>query len=209
MSETTDVSIPTRATLLHRLKDWQDQPSWQEFFDTYWQLIYHVALQAGLRPTEAEDVVQKTMLSVVKHMPTFQYDPGIGTFKQWLLNLTRWRIMDHLRELNKQPPSVPPVGENPDETVTLNRVVDPASLNLDALWDAEWEKNLYATALAKVKRRVEPQTYQVFDFYVNKGWPPEKVAATFGVSLDQVYVTKNRISAMIKDEVKRIEAEIR
>jgi hypothetical protein len=28
--------IPTRRTLLTRLKDWGDQGGWQEFFDTYW-----------------------------------------------------------------------------------------------------------------------------------------------------------------------------
>jgi hypothetical protein len=31
--------IPTRKSLLGRLKDWQDNESWQDFFDTYWKLI--------------------------------------------------------------------------------------------------------------------------------------------------------------------------
>jgi len=30
----SDDLIPTRQTLLSRLKDWQDQASWREFFDT-------------------------------------------------------------------------------------------------------------------------------------------------------------------------------
>jgi hypothetical protein len=38
-------SIPTRQSLLNRLKDWGDQSSWQDFFDTYWQLIYNVAIK--------------------------------------------------------------------------------------------------------------------------------------------------------------------
>jgi hypothetical protein len=38
-----DDSIATRASLLDRLKDREDQASWQEFFDTYWHLIYRVA----------------------------------------------------------------------------------------------------------------------------------------------------------------------
>lgn len=42
-------SVPlTRQTLLSRLRDWQDQEGWQEFFDTYWRLIYNVARKAGL-----------------------------------------------------------------------------------------------------------------------------------------------------------------
>src|SRR6266516_1088602 len=89
--------IPTRASLLTRLKNWQDRSSWQEFFDTYWKLIYGVARKAGLTDTEAQDVVQETMASVAKHMPTFKYDPALGSFKAWLLNMTRWRIIDQLR----------------------------------------------------------------------------------------------------------------
>jgi RNA polymerase sigma-70 factor (ECF subfamily) len=62
--------------------------------------------------------------------------------------------------------------------------------------------------LAKVKRRADPQKYQIFDFYVNKEWPAEKVAAKFGVSVDQVYMAKHRVTEMIKEEVKRLEKEM-
>ena len=36
--------IPTRRSLLTRLKDWGDQAGWQEFFDIYWRLIYSIAM---------------------------------------------------------------------------------------------------------------------------------------------------------------------
>src|SRR5436309_5543177 len=78
MSGQRDELIPTRASLLARLKDWKDHSSWQEFFDIYWKLIYGVARKAGLNDDEAQDVVQETMASVAKHMPTFKYDPAVG-----------------------------------------------------------------------------------------------------------------------------------
>jgi RNA polymerase sigma-70 factor (ECF subfamily) len=56
--------IPTRATLLDRMKDWKDQSSWQEFFDTYWKLIYGVARKGGLSDAEAQDVVQETIFGL-------------------------------------------------------------------------------------------------------------------------------------------------
>src|ERR1700722_12524247 len=102
MAHLSDELIPTRATLLQRLKDWQDQSGWQDFFDTYWALIYGVALKGGLTPAEAEDVVQETMISVAKHMPGFNYDPSVGSFKGWLLKLTRWRMTDQLRKRRLQ-----------------------------------------------------------------------------------------------------------
>src|SRR5436190_24115121 len=66
--------IPTRQSLLSRLKDWDDQESWQDFFNAYWRLIYQVALKARLNDTEAQEVVQETVISVAKEMPGFRYD---------------------------------------------------------------------------------------------------------------------------------------
>ncbi len=209
MAEPMDELIPTRATLIQRLKDWQDQSSWQDFFDTYWKLIYGVALKGGLTATEAQDVVQETMIAVAKHMPTFEYDPAIGSFKSWLLNMTRWRITDQLRKRGPAfAASQPGADDTATGTRTIDKVVDPASPELDALWNAEWEKNLLEVALARVKRRLDPQKYQIFDLYVYKQWPPEKVAAAFGISVDQVYMAKHRTTELIKEEVKRLENKV-
>ncbi len=48
--------IPTRRSLLTRLKQWDDHESWKDFFDTYWKLVY----SAALNETEAQEVVQET-----------------------------------------------------------------------------------------------------------------------------------------------------
>jgi len=196
----------TRATLINRLKDWQDQTSWQEFFAIYWELIFRVARKAGLSEEEAQDVVQETLCSVARHMPTFKYDPAKGSFKAWLLNQTRWRITDQFR---KRGPAVqnPPPGETATGTSPIDKIMDPASHDLDALWEARWEKTLLDGALVNVRRKVDPQKFQVFDFYVNKEWPPEKVAETFSISVSQVYLVKHRVTEMIKEEVKRLEKE--
>jgi RNA polymerase sigma-70 factor (ECF subfamily) len=196
MVKTDDELIATRATLLHRLKNWQDQSSWQDFFDTYWKLIYSVALKSGLNEVEAQEVVQETMISVAKHMPAFEYDRTIGSFKMWLLNMTRWRITDQLRKRE----SLTAI-----DTRIMDKMADPANQAVDALWDGEWETHLLVAAIDKVKRRLDPQKYQVFDFYVNKEWPPEKVAETFGIPVAQVYLAKHRITEMIAEEVKKLE----
>ena len=203
MAHQTDELIPTHASLIARLKDWQDQSSWNEFFETYWKLIYGVARKSGMTDAEAQDVVQETMVSVVKHMPGFNYDPAVGSFKAWLLNMTRWRIIDQIR---KRPPpaSHRPLSEGTG-TGTVEQVIDPKSQELDKVWDAEWEKNLLDAAVASVKRKLDPQKYQIFDFYVNKEWPPEKVAERFQISVDQVYLAKHRITDLIKAEVARLE----
>ena len=199
-----DELIPTRATLIRRLKDWRDQSSWQEFFDTYWNLIYGVAIKGGLNRAEAEDVVQETLISVAKHMPTFQYDPSIGSFKGWLLNMTRWRITDHLRKRKHMSMSDQPA----DEDYKIEKESELLPPDLEKLWDVEWENNLLKAALDKARRRLDPHQYQIFDFYVNKEWAPEKVAKTFSIPIAQVYLAKHRVTETIKQEVERLRKEM-
>lgn len=202
MAQKTEELIPTRATLLQRLKDWQDQSSWQDFFDTYWNLIYGVAIKGGLTRAEAEDVVQETMIAVAKHMPGFKYNPAIGSFKGWLMNLTRWRIMDQLRKRE--------LHESSDDAAEgkLETEGNLLGSDLEKMWDAEWEENLLAAAVAKARRRLDPKQYQIFDCCVNKNWEVEKVARMFAVPVNQVYVVKHRVAEAIKQEVERLRKEM-
>src|SRR5262249_38714823 len=151
-----DKLIPTRASLLGRLKNWQDQASWQEFFDTYWKLIYGVSRNAGLTDAEAQDVVQETMTSVAKHMRACKYDASIGSFKAWLLIKTRWCIIAQLR---KRAPCIKnhsfPNESTASGTRTVDKVADPAGERLDAIWEEEWKTNLLTAAIAKVKRNLD------------------------------------------------------
>lgn len=98
MSGRGEAVLPTRRSLLTRLRNWDDEEGWRRFFDTYWRLIYGVARKAGLGDAEAQDVVQETVISVAKRMRQFRYDAGRGSFKSWLRLITRRRIADFLRE---------------------------------------------------------------------------------------------------------------
>src|SRR4051812_23453639 len=122
-------SIPTRHSLVRRLKDWEDQASWQDFFNTYWKLIYGMAIKAGLTEAEAQDVVQETVVTVAKNIKGFEAGESRGSFKAWLLKTTRWRIADQFR---KRPPAPQRASNERDETArtaTIDRIVDPASLD--------------------------------------------------------------------------------
>lgn len=209
--------IPTRRSLLSRLKRWDDQQSWREFLDLYGPLIRRVGLKAGLSDPEAEDVIQDTLLIVAKKMPDFHYDPARGSFKSWLLLIVRRRIEKQLKKripysgasgarnsgAEGRSESVP---EDTRRTATVERVPDPAGFDLEAVWDAEWEKNLWSGALARVKARVTPKQFQMFDLYVTKEWPVKEVARALNVSMAHVYVNKHRLARMLRDEVERLQA---
>ena len=141
-------------------------------------------------------------------MPTFKYDPAIGSFKTWLLNMTRWRITDQLRKRGPAGQWSSFSNDTATGTRTIDKVADPASQDLNAVWEAEWKKNLFDAAVANVKRRFDPDKYQIFHLCVKKEWAPDKVAEAFGIPVAQVYLAKHRVTEMIKDEVKRLEKDM-
>jgi RNA polymerase sigma-70 factor (ECF subfamily) len=206
-STTTDPAdqwAPTRRSLVERLRNWEDQDAWREFFNSYWKLIYAVAIKAGLTDQEAEDVVQETVLSVAKKMDEFQYDPAVCSFKGWLLRVTRLRVLDQFR---KRGPKVPQKGrsrEDTGSTSTLDRVLDPGALQLDLIWDEEWEKNLVDAAMERVKLRVKPDHYQIFYLSAVKGLSTGEVSRMLQVNVGQVYLVRHRIAKEVKREVERL-----
>jgi RNA polymerase sigma-70 factor (ECF subfamily) len=200
MIKTPEEFIPTRRSLLTRLKQWDDHESWK--------LVYSVALKSGLNETEAQEVVQETVIAVAKKMHDFKYDPAIGSFKGWLLHITRCRIADHLRKRYKEAAVAQASSGGTSGTETMARMPDPNALNLEAVWEEDWQQNLITAALARVKKQVKPRQYQIFDLYVIKGWRVEQVRQTLGVSATQVYLAKFRISNLVKKEVKKLETEM-
>jgi RNA polymerase sigma factor (sigma-70 family) len=207
MAAVLDPFIPTRRSLLIRLKDLDDQESWKDFFDTYAKLIYGVAIKTGLSDTEAQEVVQETVIAVSKNIGEFEYDRTKGTFKSWLLHTARWRINDQLRKRQREGGAFGVGHKTTTRTSTVERVADPAGFNLEAIWDQEWERNIFDAAIARVKRKVRAKQYQIFDLYVVKQWPVQKVARTLGVNIGRVYLAKHRVSALIRKEVKLLEDE--
>ena len=99
MATRADELIPTRESLLSRLKDWGDGDSWQEFFETYRRLIYGTARKAGLTDAEAQDIVQETVISVAKNIEGFRYDPAVCSFKTWIMPLA----MENRSRVKKPP----------------------------------------------------------------------------------------------------------
>ena len=201
-----DDTIATRPSLLERLKDPDDAGSWNEFYQTYRDLLYSVARRAGLNETEADEAVQETLISVAKKMPGFRYNPATDSFKGWLLTVTRWRIRDQLAKRSHGVALSPASAkEKGTRTGTIEQVPDPAGVDLARIWDEEWQKHLLQTALGRIKRQVHPQHYEIYHLHVLLGKPVREVALALGVSASQVYLAKHRVSRLLKKEIRKLE----
>lgn len=204
--------LPTRLSLLSRLKRWDDHGSWREFFDTYWKFLYSVAVKSGLSDEDARDVVQETIVAVAKGLRDGRFKAAEGSsFKAWLQLIVRRRVADHLRR--RRLPEVESVPSNDDtaRTSTVERAPAPEAEVVNEVWEEEWAKNLADAAIERVKQRVGAKQFQMFDLYVLKEWPVGEVARTLKANLAQVYLAKHRVTSLIKQETerlhKRMEAE--
>lgn len=200
-----DELLPTRNSLLSRLRDWEDQESWREFFDTYWRFLYSLACRCGLSNEDARDVVQETVVAAAKGLREgrFVRTEG-GSFKGWLQMIVRCRIIDHLRRAQVRPPPAAAARKDSDRTSTVERVADPAGEVVDEIWEEEWARNVADVALLRVKERVGAKQYQMFDLYVVKGWPVGEVARMVKGNVAQVYLAKHRVMALLRKESERL-----
>ncbi len=196
--------LPTHRSLLARLKQWDDQEAWREFFETYWKLIYSVALKTGLTPSEAEDIVQETIIAVAKKMPHFSYDPALGSFKSWLLLNVRSRITDYRRKALAEKRYARTSEPRTTGTSLLERVPDPALSRLDAVWEEEWHARLLEAAVEKVKSKVSAKQFLIFDLSFTKKVSVSQITDSLGVNTAQVYLARHRVSRLLEAEVQKL-----
>jgi len=208
MKNDSDNLLSTRVSLLNRLKNWSDQDSWRDFFDTYWKLIYGAAVRSGLNDAEAQDVVQETLIVVAKKMATFTYDPAVDSFKGWLFYVTRKCIAMRYRRRERERRGQGNASDEVNFPADIELLPDPAGVNLEAAWDVEWKQTLLDAALVRVKSQVNPKQFQMFSLYVMKQKPVKEVAQMLNVPVAQVYLAKHRISTLVKTEIEHLESKM-
>lgn len=200
-------SPPTRKTLIEKLDNWSDWSSWDAFYRTYSGFVWHVARKAGLTDDEASDVVQETFIGVAKNLQKSKFDTSRGSFKSFLLNQARWRILDQFRRRKKtwyREISMHDDHEDGPRTAPLERFGDPKGVELEKLWDKEWQDQIMELALRRVRALVSPRQFQIFSCYVLKGWSPERVKEELGVNAAQVYLAKHRVGRILKREAAKV-----
>ncbi|MEE1264667.1 MAG: sigma-70 family RNA polymerase sigma factor, partial [Akkermansia sp.] len=70
-----------------------------------------------------------------------------------------------------------------------------------AIWEREWQQNIMKAAIERVKLRVSPRQFQIFDYNVLQGLNATEVRRRLGVSMAQVYLAKHRVGAILKKEI--------
>jgi len=202
MAKSRDILLPTRQSLISRLRNRQDDDSWRLFFQTYWKLIYSFAIRMGCTDSEAEEVVQETLISLANKMPEYRYEPAACSFKGWLMHVTQWRVVDQIRKRRRR--AAEPLPAEGEGTVEIASFASSGLSDFEVLWEREWEKNLMDAAMDRVKGKINAEHYQIFHLIVINGHSPAKVAGLLKVSKARVYLVKHRVAGLVQKEIRSL-----
>lgn len=209
MESPRDNYLPTRSSLLSRVRDSEDSEGWREFFGIYSRCIRSWAIRAGLNRSDADEVVQETMVAVARQMPAFRYDRTIGSFKGWLFTITRRCVARQLERRGWVPTGdCSPLSSAEARDCELEQIPNPAIESLDAQWEQEWRRSIITLALDRVRRRVNAKHYQMFDLYVIQQLPVEQIKQLLQVSAAQIYMAKLRVGPLVRREVERLQTKL-
>lgn len=200
-------SLLTRPSLLLRVREWNDGASWAEFHRLYRRLIYGRARRAGLSHADAEDVAQDVFKRVAETIRDFDANPARGSFRGWLMQLTRWRIADQFERRQRLAGAAHSSGG--DVSAPAGAIEQlPAPADNEDEWDREWRQHILAAAAERLARQVKPRQFQIFDLYVLQGWPLLRVTQELRVSPASVYVIAHRLRRRLKAEVEKLQQEL-
>ena len=184
----------TRQSLLLRAQTGK-RNAWKDLTDLYRPLILGWLNRQGVPPRDLEDLSQEVLISVVKHLPSFQHSGHRGAFRSWLRTIVCRRTADYWRAIDGGSQASGGSGA----IAALQLVADPDS-ELNRQWDAEHDSYVLRRLLDLVEEEFEPLTLQAFRRLALDGASGAEVAQELGMSVAAVYVAKSRVLQRIRQE---------
>lgn len=175
---------PTRQSLLARIQNTGDDQSWREFESIYRPAVYRFARRRGLQPSDAEDLAQQVMISVAKKISDWNPSSAAGSFRAWLLTVTRHATLNLITRRRPVTQS-----ESSATQILHANTADPDTESID--W--EFRRATFRALAANVRQEFQPSTWDSFWLVAVKGFSAERAAAELGLSVGAIYTNKSRV----------------
>ena len=184
----------TRQSLLLRAQTGEEN-AWKDLTDLYRPLIIGWLNRQGVPARDLEDLSQDILVSVVKHLPTFEHSGRRGAFRSWLRTIVCSRTTDYWRATVASAPASGGSGAK----AALQQIADPDS-DLNRQWDQEHDRYVIRCLLDLVEAEFEPTTRRAFQRLALDEASGAEVAQELGMSVAAVYVAKSRVLQRIRQE---------
>ena len=189
----------TRSSVLRAVASTENEAAWQRLFDLYAGFVFSIARSKGLKPEDADDIVQVVFTDLARNLPMFQYDRAKGKFRSYLAGLVHWRVMDRLK-----------AGKRDMELKAnfLEEAQSVASPADDSFAEREWRAAALEEALRRIKSDVRPEHFAAFVASTVEGQDTETVMRLYGLSRDNLYQIRTRLTAKLREATAAVLAEM-
>jgi RNA polymerase sigma-70 factor (ECF subfamily) len=180
----------TPSSLLERLRQPFEPEAWERFVSLYTPLIYLWGQRAGLQEEDAADLVQEVFVTLLEVLPTFDYDRH-RSFRGWLrtIALNKWRNGRKRWE------------ERMVRSQGGNGIAAAGANELEALWEAEYQRHLATRALSIMRADFQETTWKACWETVVAGRSVAEVAAELGLTVGAVSAARFRVLARLREEL--------
>ena len=190
-------AIPkTSVSLLEALSGDASSVRWTEFYNKY-EGPMRAFLQARFPTVEADDVIQETLIALVKCLPNYRYVPDEhGYFHNYLMGIVKHKALDIVRRQAAR--SVIRSQLEKEEQERMKRFQEPRD---EAEEEAAWQNAVKEAALEQLLAddSISLATREVFRHVALMHEPPMKVASQFGITRNNVDQIKARLIARLKE----------
>lgn len=189
----------TTTLLLERLKDSRDTRAWEMFDQRFRGVITATAVKLGLAEADAADAAQETILQALRDYQAGKYDRSKGRLSTWIISIAHHRIVDALRKRRRERATTGSRGGDRIEE-------DPSTGDVAMVFDQALERRIFEQAWEKIQAesRLARETLLAFELSALRQVPPTQVASRCGMSVEQVYVAKNRVSKRLQEMVEEL-----
>ena len=188
----------TSATLLARLRQVPaDQAAWAQFTERYGRKIFAWCRRWNLQGADAEDLTQDVLLKLAEKMQTFVYDPA-RSFRGWLKTVARHAWSDSWSGRKAA------VAAGGSQALELLQTVE-AREDLIRRLEEEFDRELFDEAVARVRLRVTPRTWEAFERTALLNQSGAEAAQALGMKVATVFVAKSKVQKMLQEEVRKLE----
>lgn len=197
-----NITPTTRASLLFRLRDWQDHEAWVEFVSLYEPVVYRLLRRHGLQDADAREVMQDLLLAVSRSIDRWDPAKERGSFRGWLRQVTRNLVINWLKQRQRRAVAT---GGSDLQVMLDNLPADSGPETVD--FDQELRRALFQQAAEQVREDVQPATWQAFWETAVIGTSPADAAIKLRMSAGAIRVAKCRVLARLQAAVKQREED--
>lgn len=192
-------SLKTHLSLLYRLKMSPNDADWERFFNQYANVIRRFCRAMGLDDAGSRDVLQETMLLLIRKLPQFTYDPQKGKFRNFLFKLASGKARDALKRIRRQGL----VGlEEMDDVEHFQH----QQAETEAAMNHAWLLGEVEEALRRMQDEtaVTEKSLQVFRDYMIEGRSASEVAKLHQMTRNAVYQVRHNYIQRLRTELSKL-----